>query len=85
MLKIFWTCKPYTVVIVTQLGGRQRGGGGGVVSVDEEEAEDDDETHGEENTSIEKMFLQTELSQNLGHAPSTQCFVAGCKIFNVLT
>ena len=47
-----------TSVIVTQLGGGQRGGGGGgVVSVDEEEAEDDNQTHGEENASIEQVFL----------------------------
>ena len=39
------------------------------VSVSEQEAEDHNETHGEDNARVEEMFLQTELSQDLGHTP----------------
>ena len=84
MCKIWSTCNfvsGLTSVIVTQLGGGQRGGGGGgVVSVDEKEAEDDDETHGEENASIEQMFLQTELSQDLGHTPPGNVLLLAVRI-----
>ena len=75
LCKIFCqTCQSVSSSLLTSVQNRQLGGdsGGGIVSVDQEEAEDDDQTHGEEDPSVEQMFLKTELSQDLGHTPPAQ-------------